>query len=66
MAQAWFELVELDRELAIAEESVASFTETRDLFQRQFQGGVVSKLDPLRAEALAAWEAWQMEPATIS
>jgi multidrug efflux system outer membrane protein len=51
VAQAWFELIELDRELAIARESVVSFEATRDLFQRQFQGGVVSKLDPLRAEA---------------
>jgi outer membrane protein, multidrug efflux system len=54
VAQAWFELVELDRELEIARESVASFEETRDLFQRQFLGGVVSKLDSLRAEAALA------------
>jgi multidrug efflux system outer membrane protein len=53
-AQAWFDLLELDRELAIARESVASFTETRDLFQRQYLGGVVSKLDSLRAEAALA------------
>jgi multidrug efflux system outer membrane protein len=33
---------------------VASFGETRDLFQRQFLGGVVSKLDSLRAEAALA------------
>ena len=54
VAQAWFELVELDRELEIARESVVSFGETRDLFQRQFLGGVVSKLDSLRAEAALA------------
>jgi multidrug efflux system outer membrane protein len=54
VARAWFELIELDRELAIARESVVSFTETRDLFQRQFLGGVVSKLDSLRAEAALA------------
>jgi len=54
VAQAWFELVELDRELEIARESVVSFTETRDLFQRQYLGGVVSKLDSLRAEAALA------------
>jgi multidrug efflux system outer membrane protein len=54
VAQAWFELLELDRELAIARESVVSFQETRDLFQRQFLGGVVSKLDSLRAEAALA------------
>lgn len=54
VAQAWFELIELDRELEIARESVVSFGETRDLFQRQFLGGVVSKLDSLRAEAALA------------
>jgi multidrug efflux system outer membrane protein len=54
VAQAWFELIELDRELEIARESVVSFQETRDLFQRQFLGGVVSKLDSLRAEAALA------------
>jgi multidrug efflux system outer membrane protein len=54
VAQAWFDLLELDRELAIAHESVDSFGETRDVFERQFLGGVVSKLDPLRAEAALA------------
>jgi multidrug efflux system outer membrane protein len=54
VAQAWFELVELDRELAIARESVLSFQSTHDLFLRQYQGGVVSKLDSLRAEAALA------------
>ena len=54
VAQAWFELVELDRELEIARDSVVSFEETRDLFQRQYLGGVVSKLDSLRAEAALA------------
>jgi multidrug efflux system outer membrane protein len=54
VAQAWFELCELDRELAIAHDSVVSFQETRDLFQRQFTGGVTSKLDVLRAEAALA------------
>jgi multidrug efflux system outer membrane protein len=54
VAQAWFELAELDRELEIARESVVSFEETRDLFERQYLGGVVSKLDSLRAEAALA------------
>ena len=54
VAQAWYELLELDRELAIARDSVASFQETHDLFERQFRGGVVSKLDPLRAQAALA------------
>ena len=54
VAQAWFELLELDRELEIARGSVHSYQETYDLFQRQFLGGVTSKLDPLRAEAALA------------
>ncbi len=54
VAQAYFELRELDLELEIALESVAAFQETRDLFERQYQGGVVSRLDPLRAEAALA------------
>jgi multidrug efflux system outer membrane protein len=54
VALAWFELLELDRELEIARESVISFQEMRDMFERQFLGGVVSKLDSLRAEAALA------------
>ncbi len=54
VAQAWFELLELDRELEIALESVRSFQETYDLFERQYLGGVTSKLDSLRAEAALA------------
>jgi multidrug efflux system outer membrane protein len=54
VARAYFELRELDLELEIAQESVRSFEETFDLFQRQFEGGVVSRLDPLRAEAALA------------
>src|SRR5262249_21626456 len=54
VAQAWFELVELDGELAIARESVASYQSTRDLFQRKFTGGGTSKLDVLRVDAALA------------
>jgi multidrug efflux system outer membrane protein len=54
VAQAYFELLELDLELEIARRNVQSFTETRDLFQRQFQGGIASRLDPLRGEAALA------------
>jgi multidrug efflux system outer membrane protein len=54
VAQAYFELLELDLELEIARRNVLSFTETRDLFQRKFQGGVASRLDPLRGEAALA------------
>src|SRR5262245_59191327 len=54
VAQAYFELLELDLELEIAERTVGSFTETRDLFQRQFEGGIASRLDALRGEAALA------------
>ncbi len=54
VAQAYFELRELDLELEIARRNVQTFTETRDLFQRQYQGGVASRLDPLRGEAALA------------
>ncbi|MEB2345029.1 MAG: efflux transporter outer membrane subunit [Deltaproteobacteria bacterium] len=54
VAQAYFELRELDLELAITRRTVESFRETRDLFERQFRGGVTSKLDYLRGEAALA------------
>lgn len=54
IAQAYFELRELDLELEIARRTVENFTETRDLFRRQYEGGISSKLDMLRAEAALA------------
>ncbi len=51
VAQAYFELRELDLELEIAKRSVVAFEKTRDLFDRQFKGGVASRLQVLRAEA---------------
>jgi multidrug efflux system outer membrane protein len=54
VAQAYFELRELDLELDIARSTVESFQETLDIFERQFRGGVTSRLDPLRAEAALA------------
>jgi multidrug efflux system outer membrane protein len=54
VAQAYFELRELDLELEIANRTVESFQETLRIFDRQFQGGVASRLDPLRAEAALA------------
>jgi multidrug efflux system outer membrane protein len=54
VAQAWFELRELALELEIARQSVESFQETRQLFERQYRGGVTSKLDVLSAEAALA------------
>ena len=54
VAQSYYELLELDVEREIAQNSVEAFQATYDLFQRQFEGGVTSKLDPLRAEAALA------------
>jgi len=54
VAQAYFELRELDLELEIAKRTVENFGETLRIFDRQFQGGVASRLDPLRAEAALA------------
>jgi multidrug efflux system outer membrane protein len=54
VAQAYFELRELDLELEIAQRSADSFEATRDLFQRQFEGGVSSRLAVERAEAALA------------
>src|SRR5262249_55739621 len=39
VAQAYFELCELDRELAIARRTADAFTRTRDLFATQLAGG---------------------------
>lgn len=54
VAQAYFELREFDLEREITLRTIESFRETRDLFERQFRGGVTSKLDYLRGEAALA------------
>jgi multidrug efflux system outer membrane protein len=54
VAQAYFELRELDLELEIARRTVENFGETYRVFSRQFEGGVASRLDPLRGEAALA------------
>jgi multidrug efflux system outer membrane protein len=63
VAQAYFELRELDLELEIARGTVESFQETYDIFRRQFEGGIASRLDPLRGEAALA-DAAASVPAT--
>ena len=54
VAQAYLELRELDLELEISNRNVQSFQATYELFERQYQGGVTSILDPLRGEAALA------------
>jgi outer membrane protein, multidrug efflux system len=54
VAQAYFELQELDLELDIARRTTVSFEETEQLFSRRFLGGVDSKLSVERAKAALA------------
>lgn len=54
VAQAYFDLLALDRELEIARESTADFQDTLDLFRRRYEGGVGSKLQTTRAAAALA------------
>jgi len=50
VAAAYFELIELDRELDIARRTADSFERSRDLFLRQFEGGTSSRLAVERAQ----------------
>ncbi len=54
VAQAYFELRELDLELEIAQRTRQSFQQTLDLFKRQLVGGVGNKLATSRAAAALA------------
>jgi multidrug efflux system outer membrane protein len=54
VAQAYFELCELDLELEIAKRTRESFQGTLDLFTRQLLGGVGNKLATSRAAAALA------------
>jgi multidrug efflux system outer membrane protein len=51
VATAYYELLELDEELAIDNRSTESFGESLKLFNRQLEGGTVSRLDTASAEA---------------
>jgi multidrug efflux system outer membrane protein len=54
VAQAYFELLELDLELEITRRSAQDLQATRDLFQRRFTGGASSQLPVTRAESIRA------------
>lgn len=54
VAQAYFELLELDLELDIARQTTVSFTESLKLFTQRLEGGVSSKLDTSRAAGALA------------
>jgi multidrug efflux system outer membrane protein len=51
VAQAYFELLELDRELEIARLTTQTFENTLDLFTRQYEGGVGTRLEVSRGAA---------------
>jgi outer membrane protein, multidrug efflux system len=52
VAQNYFQLLALDRQLAIARESTNSFGESLEIFKERLHGGVASKLETSSAEAL--------------
>lgn len=54
VASAYFDLRELDEELAIARRNRGAFQDTFDLFSRRLEGGAASGLETARAEALLA------------
>jgi multidrug efflux system outer membrane protein len=54
VAQAYFELRELDSRLEITKATVTAFQETYDLFNRRLKGGTASALETARAEAALA------------
>ncbi len=54
VAQAYLELVELDRRLAVAHDSRDAFEATHTLFSKRYGAGIVSRLQVTRAEAALA------------
>ncbi|HLJ46327.1 MAG TPA: efflux transporter outer membrane subunit [Bryobacteraceae bacterium] len=51
VAQAYFELLELDLRLDIAHRNVESFQGSLDIFQKRLDGGAASRLETSRAQA---------------
>lgn len=51
VAQAYFELLELDRELEITTGTTITFQDTNDLFRRRYVGGIGTLLEVSRAQA---------------
>lgn len=54
VAQAYFELLELDARLVIARQSTAAYQGTFNLFQDRYQVGIASQLQTTRAEGSLA------------
>ncbi len=57
VATSYYELLELDEELAIARQATESFGSSLKLFNRQLEGGTASRLDAASAEAAMATSA---------
>ncbi len=51
VATDYFELLELDRQLAITRESATAYRETLDLFMARYRHGTDTKISTSRAEA---------------
>jgi multidrug efflux system outer membrane protein len=60
VATAYFELLELDEELAIAQQAAQSYGESLRLFNQRLQGGIASRLETSSAEAAMAASAARM------
>jgi multidrug efflux system outer membrane protein len=54
VAQSYFQLLALDRELEIAHFTTNSFGQSLKIFSQRLQGGIVSRLETSSAEALLA------------
>ncbi len=54
VAQAYFELLELDLQLEIAKRTTQSFGDSLAIFRQRLEGGVASRLETTRAEASLA------------
>jgi multidrug efflux system outer membrane protein len=54
VAQAYFELLELDLQLEIAKRNTSSFEETLKLFTQRYEGGTASRLETTSVEGFLA------------
>lgn len=54
LAQAYFQLLALDQEMRIAEDSTNSFGQSMKIFNERYHGGVASRLEVASAAALQA------------
>jgi len=54
IAKAWFDAIEAELQVQLAEETYASFTDTADVIQRRYERGVSPALDLRLARAQAA------------